>query len=113
MIVSPYFSFCEIYLFYIAFNIQGHIGTGSLRVEEPVHTSWSRFCTVNHWASASNYQPSNKKCLGQDSNWQPQTLKAGTLTATPLSPVLFVKGLSYFATLTIQTNFELCNMASS
>ena len=28
----------------------------SLWVEEPVHTSWSRFCTVNHWASASYYQ---------------------------------------------------------
>ena len=27
-------------LFYVAFNSQGHIGTGSLKVEEPVHTSW-------------------------------------------------------------------------
>ena len=24
-----------------------------------MHTSWSRFWTVNHWASASNYQLSN------------------------------------------------------
>ena len=29
-------------------NSQGHIATGSLRMEEPVHTGWSRFCTVNH-----------------------------------------------------------------
>ena len=29
---------------------------GSLWVEEPVHTSWSTFCTVNNRASASNYQ---------------------------------------------------------
>ena len=26
---------------------------GNLRVEEPVHTSWSRFCNVNHPASES------------------------------------------------------------
>ena len=26
-----------------------------------MHTSWSRFCTVNHRASASNYQLSNMK----------------------------------------------------
>ena len=48
-----------IFLSYVMFNSQGHIVTGSLRVEEPVHTSWSIFCTVNHWASASNYQLSN------------------------------------------------------
>ena len=28
-----------IFLFYVKFNSQGHIVTGSLRVEEPVHTS--------------------------------------------------------------------------
>ena len=37
---------------------------GSLWVEEPVHTSWSRFCTVNHWALAGNYQLSNMKVPG-------------------------------------------------
>ena len=37
---------------------------GSLRMEEPVHTSWSRFCIVNHRASASNYQLSNLKVPG-------------------------------------------------
>ena len=31
------------FLFYVAFISQGHIKMGSLRVEEPVHTSWSRF----------------------------------------------------------------------
>ena len=46
----------------------------SLWVEEPVHTSWSRCCNVNHWAS--NYQLSNMKCLGRDLNWRPQRLKA-------------------------------------
>ena len=76
-----------IYLsFYVTFNSQGHIATGSLRVEERVHTSWSRFCTVNHWASASNYQLSNMKCPAQDSNRRPQRLEASTLTATPPSP---------------------------
>ena len=40
---------------------------GSLRVEEPVHTSWSRFCTVNHRALASTYHLSNMKCPSRDS----------------------------------------------
>ena len=57
--------FIFILFFYIAFNSQGHIAMGSLRVEEPVHTSWSRFCTVNHRASASNYQLSNMEVPGQ------------------------------------------------
>ena len=56
-------------LFHVAFNSQDHIVTGSLWVEEPVHTSWSRLCTVNHQASASNYQLFNMKCPGRDSNW--------------------------------------------
>ena len=51
-----------------------------------MHSSWSRFCTVNHRASASNYQLSNTKNPGQDSNWQRQRLKVSTLTATPPSP---------------------------
>ena len=72
-----------IYLFYIVFNSQGHIVMGSLWVEETVHTTWPRFCTVNHWALASNYQLSNMKCPGQDSNRRPHRLKASTLTATP------------------------------
>ena len=38
--------------------------TGSLQVEEPVHATWSRFCTVNHQASARNYQLSNMKWPG-------------------------------------------------
>ena len=50
------------------FNNQDHIVMGSLWVEEPVHTSWSRFYTVNHQASASNYQLSNMRCPSQDSN---------------------------------------------
>ena len=55
---------------------------------KPVHTSWcvSTFCTVNRRASASNYQLSNMKCTGRDSNRRPQRLKASTLTATPPSP---------------------------
>ena len=59
---------------------------GSLWVEEPVHTTWSRFCTVNHRASASNYQLSNMKYPGRDSKRQPQRFKASTLTATSPSP---------------------------
>ena len=43
-------------LFYVTFNSQGHIATGSLQVEES-----SAYCTVNHRASASNYQLSNMK----------------------------------------------------
>ena len=53
-------------LFYITFNSRGHTVMGSLWVEKPVHASWSRFCTVNHRASASNYQLSNMKCPGKD-----------------------------------------------
>ena len=49
----------DFFLFLLTFNNQGHIATGSLRVEEPVYTSWSRFFTVTHHASASNYQLSN------------------------------------------------------
>ena len=48
---------------------------GSLREEESVHTSWSRFCTVNHRAWPSNYQFSNMKCPGRGSNRRPQRLK--------------------------------------
>ena len=41
----------SIYLFfwfYIVFNSQGYIATGSVWVEEPMHPNWSRFCSVNH-----------------------------------------------------------------
>ena len=60
------------------------------RWRKPVHTSWSRprsrFYTVNHRALASNYQLSNMKRQGRDSNGRPQRLKASTLIATPQSP---------------------------
>ena len=69
-------------LFYVAFKSQGHIATGSLRVEET-----SAYCTVNHRASASNYQLSNMKLPAQDSNRRPQRLEARTLTTTPPSPL--------------------------
>ena len=65
------------FLFYVMFNSQGHTVTGSLWVEEPVHTSWSRFCTVNHWASASNYQLSNMKRAGRESKDRGQVLNHG------------------------------------
>ena len=74
-------------LLYIAFNSHGHIAMGSLQVEAPVHTTWSRFCTVNHRALASNYQLSNIKHLGRDSTSRPHRLKASTLTPTPPSPL--------------------------
>ena len=35
-------------LFYVAMNSQGDIARASFLAEEPVHTSWSRFCTGNH-----------------------------------------------------------------
>ena len=73
-------------LFYIVFNSQGHITRGSLQVEEPLYTSWSSFCTVNCRGSASNYQLSNMKHPGRDSNWRPQRLRASTLTPTSPSP---------------------------
>ena len=69
-------------LFYVTFNSQGHIATGSLQVEET-----SAYCTVNHRASASNYQLSNTKCPARDSNRRPQRLEARTLTTTPPSPL--------------------------
>ena len=68
-------------LFYVVFNSQGHIATGSLQVEET-----NAYCTVNHRASASNCQLSNMKRPARDSNWRPQRLEARTLTATPPSP---------------------------
>ena len=87
MYVLLFFQMIWIYfLFYIAFNGQGHIATGSLLVEEPVHTSCSRCCTVNHQASASNYQLSSMKHPALDSNRRHQRLKMITLTATPPTP---------------------------
>ena len=73
-------------MLYVAFNSQGHIATGSLPVEET-----SAYCTVNHRASASNYQLSNMKGLARDSNRQPQRLEARTLTSTPPSPPVYFK----------------------
>ena len=61
---KPTYRFRFIFLFHIAFNRQCHIVPDSLRV----HMGWSRFGTVNHWASASNYQLSNMKHPGCDSN---------------------------------------------
>ena len=51
-------------LFYVMFNIQGHIATGSIQVEELMQTGPSRLCSIN--------------C-------RPQRFKASTLTATPTS----------------------------
>ena len=68
-------------LCYVTFNSQGHIATGSLRVEET-----SAYCTVNHRALVSNYQLSNMKRPAQDSNQRPQRLEVRTLTTTPPSP---------------------------
>ena len=58
-------------LFYVAFNSQGHIAMG----------------TVNHRASASNYQLSNIKHPARDSNQRTQRLEARTLTTTTPSPL--------------------------
>ena len=80
------------------FNSQGHIVTGSLWVEEPAHTIWARFCTVNHGASVSNYQLSHMKHPGQDSNRQPQKLKASTQTATPPSPPASIERENWYST---------------
>ena len=74
-------SFIYLFVVYAVFNSQGHIVTGSLQVEET-----STYCTVNHRASASNYQFSNMKRPAQDSNRRPRRLEARTLTATPPSP---------------------------
>ena len=41
------------FLFYAAFNRQGHIAMGSLQLEEPVHTTWSRFC--RNWQVTINF----------------------------------------------------------
>ena len=71
--------------FYVKFNSQGHIATGSLQVGET-----SAYCTVNHWASASNYQLSNIKRPARDSNRRPQRLEARTLTTTPPSPLAHI-----------------------
>ena len=64
----------DLFVIYVMFNSQGIIATGSLQVKET-----SAYCTVNHCASASNYQLSNMKCSDQDSNRRPQRLEARTL----------------------------------
>ena len=61
--------------------------TGSLQVEET-----SAYCSVNHRASASNYQVSNMKCPAQDSNQRPQGLEARTLTVTLPRPHRIILG---------------------
>ena len=73
-------------------RVQGHIATGSLLLEEPVHASWSRFCIVKHQALRGNYRLSNMKCPGGDSNQRPQRLKASSQTATPSSPKVLYRG---------------------
>ena len=55
--------------------------SGSLQVEET-----SGYSTVNHRASASNYQLSNMKRPPGNSNQRLQRLEARTLTTTPPSP---------------------------
>ena len=83
-------------LFYVAFNSQGHIAMGSLQVEET-----SAYCTVNHRASASNYQLSNTKHPARDWNQRPQRLEARTLIATPPSPpVRMVSNTSRYTSIT-------------
>ena len=92
-IIKLYHYRCELdlyFLFYFGFNSQAHIVTGSVRVEEPVHTSWSSFCTVNHQAPASNYQLSNMKSPGQDSNRRPQRLNVSAVTATAQNSLIGV-----------------------
>ena len=64
---------------------------GPLWVEEPVHTSWSTFCTVNHRALVSNYQLSNMKCPGRDSNRRPQRLKTSTLISLSKTTMFWIK----------------------
>ena len=87
-IIFTLFNVCSIMnlfiylLLYVTFNSQGYIVTGSLQVEET-----SAYCTVNHRASASNYQLSNMKRPARDSNRRPQRLEARTLTTTPPSPL--------------------------
>ena len=78
----------DLFVVYVAFNSQGHIATGSLQVEET-----STYCTVNHRASARNYQLSNMKHPAQDSNRRPQRLEARTVTATPPSPLGSARGV--------------------
>ena len=56
--VAHQIDYLDYLVFYVAFNSQGHIATGSLQVEET-----SAYCTVNHQAWESNYQLSNMKHL--------------------------------------------------
>ena len=69
----------------------------------------SAYCTVNHRASASNYQLSNMKHLARDSNRRPQRLEGRTLTATPPNqPLLFLNvkysSLNYIYRCDLQIN---------
>ena len=93
-------------LLYIAFNSQGHIATGSLQVEET-----SAYYTVNHRASASNYQLSNMKRPVRDSKRRPQRLEARTITTTPPSPLGL--GGGWASTSNIRLFFlVICNLKS-
>ena len=64
-------------LLYVMFNSQGHFATGSLQVEET-----NAYCTVNHRASASNYQLFKMKRPARNSNRRPQRLEARTAHRT-------------------------------
>ena len=71
--------------FYVTFNSQGYIATGSLQVEET-----SAYCTVNHRESASNYQLSNLK--GPGPSFEPAASEVGGQnsnrhTTSPLTSV--------------------------
>ena len=98
---------CRFQLFvvlnYIVFNGQSHIATGSLQVEET-----SAYCTVNHMASASNYQHrllySNNQHIPRDivlqlvlipktGCWFPKTCDNRLLTSFDIFCKFFTKSL--------------------
>ena len=80
----------------LSFNGQDHIATVSLQVEET-----SAYCTVNHWASASNYQLSNMKRQARYSNRRPQRLEEKTVPLHHRAPL---RALTKFK---LSLNFKL------
>ena len=82
ILVAEVLSFRFIYCFTSRSTAKVILRWVVLQVEETI-----AYCTVNHRASASNYQLSNMKRPARDSNRWPQRLEVRTLTATPPSPL--------------------------
>ena len=78
------------YLFGVLRRFQhctGHITTGSWKAEETSTYSWTWFCTVNFWPTASNYQLSHLRS-GREPNPNLRGRRGECYHSATMAPVL-------------------------